>query len=162
MKYFLNMVAFMILLSCQDNRMGTEKKRPDYITDNEFYVIVKDVKIALKEDINKVVDILGSPISVENSYISDDGKFVSNYYTWEEAVFEEVNGKVNSIIVKKKGIETARGLSVGDSIDELKEKFKENYIYQNTVIFIETENGGQIEYLIEENRIVQIYINPYN
>jgi hypothetical protein len=142
--------------------MGTEKKRPDYITDNEFYVIVKDVKIALKEDINKVVDILGSPISVENSYISDDGKFVSNYYTWEEAVFEEVNGKVNSIIVKKKGIETARGLSVGDSIDELKEKFKENYIYQNTVIFIETENGGQIEYLIEENRIVQIYINPYN
>ncbi len=141
----LVMIALITITGCKDNNtknlyLPEAKNDKIYTTvggdeekeKTEFCLVSKNAIIELNSDMSKLQI---QPTSVEQG--SGDG------FRWTDNKYEDVEIKalisddnksiINKISTESPAYETSRGIKVGDSVTKLKDTYKENLTYSESV-----------------------------
>ena len=117
-------------------------------------------------DSNNVREILGAPnsISVENDYRDSESKFIIWHYKYFDVLLGN-SDYVGAIQINKKGIQTSRGISIGDSKERVIEIYGQPTIeYENTISYLNSDddmNDKVLEFTFNNNKIINIYIGRF-
>ena len=177
----LVVIALLTIVGCKDNKKnlylpetkndklyttigGEDEKKTQ--AETEFCLISENALIELNSDMANISMV---PINVEQG--SGDG------FKWTENKYADIQIKallsdddkwfVNKITTNSSAYETARGISVGDSVSKLKDTYKDNLEYSESIeksyyvydpendigfkrIFFHVENDSINEIVIED------------
>ena len=109
---------------------GKDEKKTQ--AETEFYLISENVIIELNSDMANISMV---PINVEQG--SGDGfKWIENKYVdiqIKALLSDDDRWFINKITTNSSAYETARGISVGDSVSKLKDTYKDNLEYSESI-----------------------------